>query len=85
MKSNKPAHYYLRGPNFNRKGIAAFKRRAGMVVVHNHVAHTIDMPLGLNGFRAWQQMPTERLAVCPCGWWGIEHYRIRDLFAPSAP
>jgi hypothetical protein len=69
--------YYLRGQNFNRKGIADFKRREGMVVVHNHIAHTIDMPLGLNGFRAWQQVRTERLVECSCGWWGIKHYRIR--------
>lgn len=54
-----------------------FKRRPGMVVVHNHIRHTADMPLGLNGFRAWQQARTDRLVECDCGWWGIEHYRVR--------
>jgi hypothetical protein len=26
---------------------------AGRVLMHNHVQHTIGMPCGLNGFRAW--------------------------------
>ena len=61
--------YYLRGRNF--------KPRPGMVVVHNHIMHTKGMPLGVNGFRAWQQTRTGKLVECKCGWWGIEHYRIR--------
>lgn len=63
--------YYLRGRNF--------KRRPGMVTVHNHVMHTKAMPLGVNGFRAWQQVRTGRLIECNCGWWGIKHYRVRAL------
>ena len=37
---------------------------AGMVVVHNQAspAH----PLGMHGFRAWLQAPSERLEVCAC-------------------
>ena len=23
------------------------------VLAHNHIMHTVDMPLGVNGFRAW--------------------------------
>jgi hypothetical protein len=38
----------------------------GLVVVHNTVRPV--RPLGLNGFRAWLQEPSERLEVCPCGW-----------------
>lgn len=25
----------------------------GRVLMHNHVRHSLDMPSGLNGFRAW--------------------------------
>lgn len=63
--------YALRGRNF--------KPRPGMVVVHNHVMHTKEMLLGVNGFRAWQQIRTGKLAECKCGWWGVDHYRIRAL------
>jgi len=49
---------------------------AGMVVVHNQArpAH----PLGMHGFRAWLQAPSERLEVCPCSWAPDlpAHYRI---------
>jgi len=27
---------------------------AGRVLMHNHVRHTVDMPCGVNGFRAWR-------------------------------
>jgi excisionase family DNA binding protein len=39
---------------------------SGLIVVHNHVrpAHR----LGLNGFRAWTQIPGERTVACFCGW-----------------
>ena len=64
--------YYLRyypGPKF--------KRRRGMIVVHNDVRHTVNMGIGMNGFRAWQQRPAANRVVCRCGWAGIEHYRVR--------
>ena len=67
--------YYLR-PGFK-------KLRPGMIVVHNHVMHTKGMPLGLNGFRAWQQMPAKDRVRCRCGWHGIEHYRVRGLGGKS--
>jgi hypothetical protein len=63
--------YPVRGRNF--------KRRPGMVVVHNHVMHTVSMMSGLHGFRVWQQAMTGRLVKCKCRWNGIEHYRVRGL------
>jgi hypothetical protein len=63
--------YYLR-PNFK-------KLRRGMIVVHNHIMHTKDMPLGLNGFRAWQQKPAKDRVRCHCGWRNIDHYRVRGI------
>jgi hypothetical protein len=63
--------YYLRHLNS--------KIRPGMVVVHNHILHTRNMPLGYNGFRAWQQQrEPDRIMYCPCGWQHIEpHFRVR--------
>jgi hypothetical protein len=50
----------------------------GRVLVHNQIAHTKDMPLGLNGFRAWTQKPQpQRLVLCRCGWQGLKHYHIK--------
>jgi hypothetical protein len=68
--------HYLH-PNFK-------KLRPGMIVVHNHILHTREMPLGMNGFRAWQQKPAKDRVRCRCGWWGIEHYRVRGTGASAA-
>src|SRR5262245_60116366 len=46
-------------------------------LVHNHIAHTYDMPHGLNGFRCWTQTTTKYLVRCRCGWSGLPHYRVR--------
>jgi hypothetical protein len=52
----------------------------GLVLVHNHVQHTVDTPCGLNGFRAWSQTPDEKhLVSCRCGWSGLSHYRVRGV------
>jgi hypothetical protein len=51
----------------------------GQVLMHNHVRHTVDMPLGLNGFRAWTETapPSDDFKVCQCGWSGLLHYSRR--------
>ena len=52
---------------------------AGRVLCHNHVQHTIDMPCGLNGFRAWtdSELPPG-FVKCPCGWSALPHYAHRQ-------
>jgi len=52
----------------------------GQVLVHNHVTHEPNTPIGLNGFRAWLQPMTDDppLVQCDCGWGaraGV-HYRV---------
>ncbi len=56
--------------------------RAGHVLVHNHVrpiGFGPRTPCGLDGFRAWTQVPEpDRLERCDCGW-APEcpvHYRV---------
>jgi hypothetical protein len=47
----------------------------GRVLMHNHIRHSIDMPCGVNGFRAWTD--TKKLPGfkrCQCGWSGLPHY-----------
>jgi hypothetical protein len=52
---------------------------AGRVLCHNHVQHTVDMPCGANGFRAWTDTkPPAGFVKCPCGWSGLPHYAHRD-------
>ncbi len=51
---------------------------AGRVVVHNTVRPTRH--LGSRGFRAWLDVPSPEIEVCPCGWaseLGV-HYRVKD-------
>jgi hypothetical protein len=53
----------------------------GRVLMHNHVRHTIDMPSGLNGFRAWTSnaVPNDEFKPCHCGWSGLPHFsRVPD-------
>jgi hypothetical protein len=52
----------------------------GEVLVHNHVR--ARRTLGLNGFRAWTEKPSNRLEVCNCKWAGVDlhglkHYRVK--------
>jgi len=47
----------------------------GRVLMHNHIRHSIDMPCGVNGFRAWRDTkPFPGFVKCPCGWSGLPHY-----------
>jgi hypothetical protein len=53
----------------------------GRVLVHNEV--TPYPKIGMNGFRAWTQLKTDRLVDCHCDWAGVDlhglpHYRVRD-------
>jgi hypothetical protein len=68
-----PRMYYF------REGTKNFKARPGMVVVHNHVMHSKDMPNGWNGFRVWQQVSNKRTVKCRCGWMGVDRCRIRGM------
>jgi hypothetical protein len=50
----------------------------GRVLAHNHIRHTVDMPPGVNGFRAWTWPKGKHLRHflrCNCGW---PHYATRD-------
>jgi hypothetical protein len=50
--------------------------------MHNQVRHTANMPLGLNGFRAWTDVaPYAGFEPCRCGWSGLAHYSL----APDEP
>jgi hypothetical protein len=56
----------------------------GRIVVHNHVrpAGFPDVPLGLDGFRAWTDVPTPAtyaVIPCRCGWAPhlAQHFRVR--------
>ena len=52
----------------------------GRVLVHNHIAHTKDMPAGLEGFRFWtQKAEPSRLVLCECGWQGVTHYHVKGV------
>ena len=47
----------------------------GRVLMHNHVRHTVNMPNGVKGFRAWTDTkPTPGFHKCGCGWSGLPHY-----------
>lgn len=50
---------------------------AGRVLVHNFVRP--QPVLGLNGFRAWLEAPSELLERCDCPWAPRldAHYRVR--------
>lgn len=67
--------YLTTGENLPRMPL-----RDGRVLVHNHV---LPQPVvGLNGFRAWTQKPTDNLEVCLCDWAGVDlhglvHYRVK--------
>ena len=57
----------------------------GNVLVHNQVLHGVDTPLGLHGFRAWQQAPSKDLEKCTCGWAPQlgTHYRVKRTLLPN--
>jgi hypothetical protein len=72
------------GNRYKMRYVGMFSRiprqlKNGRVLVHNHIWHTKDMPIGVNGFRAWTQARAPNLIVCKCGWAGVPHYRVRGL------
>ena len=47
----------------------------GRKLMHNNVRHTVNMPTGVNGFRAWTDTKVPAGFIrCPCGWSGLPHY-----------
>jgi hypothetical protein len=50
-------------------------------LAHNHIAHTVNMPHGLNGFRRFWIPPEWNWVKCKCGWRPDlgPHYRHPDL------
>jgi len=53
---------------------------ADRVLAHNHVQHTVDMPHGMNGFRAWTWKKGEvpsGFVKCKCGYAGLPHLHLR--------
>jgi hypothetical protein len=57
-------------------GVNPKKLRPGLFLVHNHIRHDKDMPIGEHGFRAWWQKDKDDLTPCKCGWAGLPHYKI---------
>jgi hypothetical protein len=58
----------------------------GRIIVHNFVRPTRH--LGMRGFRAWTDEPSERYELCNCGWASElgNHYRVvdrRQVVVPS--
>ena len=66
---------------------------AGKVIVHNTVKPPTDSevataaeygegPLGIRGFRAWTQAPSDKLERCDCRWApeAGPHYRVAGLW-----
>jgi hypothetical protein len=65
--------------NMHYCGSTPTKVPEGRFLHHNHVMHTINMPVGLNGFRAWTYPSVmDGFAKCPCGWSGLPHYAAKD-------
>ena len=55
----------------------------GRALVHNHAPHTARTGAGMHGFRAWLEMPSDRIEPCDCGWSGLPHYKVKGM-GPSA-
>lgn len=67
-----------KGMRYVRMGTIPTSIRPGRVLMHNHIRHTIDMPCGQNGFRAWTDTaPPPGFVKCPCGWAGLPHYALK--------
>jgi hypothetical protein len=44
----------------------------GRKLMHNNVRHSVNMPTGVNGFRAWTDAKVPAGFIrCPCGWSGL--------------
>jgi hypothetical protein len=62
-------------PRYVKDGTVPQSIGKGRALMHNHIRHSLDMPSGENGFRAW--MDDRRLLGfkrCGCGWSGLPHY-----------
>ena len=60
-----------------------FRRpRKGEILAHNHIAHTVDMTLGVKGFRWFSVLPGPEWVECQCGWmpeFGVHHAHKDDV------
>ena len=57
--------------------------KSGRVLAHNHIVHTIDMPIGCNGFRAWtwaKDKVSANFKKCNCGWSGLPPHVAAGAF-----
>jgi hypothetical protein len=76
------ARYFVRLPEYRSIEMCYHdcvprKLKPGHVIVHNHIAHTKDMPSGVQGFRFWTQKLTDGVVPCECGWRGVLHYHVK--------
>jgi hypothetical protein len=75
-----PFHRPVIPMQYVRYGIPATPK-PGKVLVHNHIQHEPDTPVGINGFSAWWSkwyLPDH--IECDCGWAPriSKHYRMRQ-------
>jgi len=64
-----------RKPNMRYVSATPRELKSGWTLAHNHIRHSVNMPLGLNGFRAWwftNGVPNN-FKPCGCGWSGLPH------------
>ena len=62
-------------------GLTPRKLKPGWTLAHNHIRHTIDMRLGVNGFRAWWfKVVPKNFKSCSCGWSGLPHVSARPNY-----
>jgi hypothetical protein len=62
-------------PRYIKDGTVPQSIGKGRALMHNHIRHSLDMPSGENGFRAWtDDRPPLGFKWCGCGWSGLPHY-----------
>ena len=62
-------------PRYVKDGTVPQSIGKGRALMHNHIRHSLDMPSGENGFRAWtDDRPPLGFKRCGCGWSGLPHY-----------
>ena len=62
-------------PRYVKDGTVPQSIGKGRALMHNHIRHSLDMPCGENGFRAWtDDRPPLGFKRCGCGWSGLPHY-----------
>jgi hypothetical protein len=68
-KESDERHYYVKSNTVPRE------IPPGMVLHHNHIAHTLRTPSDVRGFRGWfRTAPLPGFKKCGCGWSGLPHY-----------